>query len=269
MCERPGYLTGSSVGGRESHQLRGQGASRDAKPVVHILGRCRCLVTIGTFAALLSILRCAVASAASCAARRRDPRRETVAQIRRRSAATEAGRAGPLYPNRPARGAYRRKYPIWIDPKEKAVIVDGQISLREGMLEMFACTRNTKEHEAIVSADTKAFLVHTALLSLGAEAGHPAQFQPEYKPPTGTEIEVLVRWKDAQGKEQTARAQDWVKDIHTKKAMAYPFVFGGSSFWTDPESGKKFYQAEGGDFVCVSNFGTAMLDIPVEKLAIE
>ncbi len=157
------------------------------------------------------------------------------------------------------------KYPIWIDPKEKSVLVDGQICLREGMLEMFACTRNTKEHEAIVSADTKAYLVHAGLLSLGAEPGHPAQFQPEYKPPAGTEIDVLVRWQDAQGKMQTARAQDWVKDLHTKKAMTYPFVFGGSSFWIDPENGKKFYQAEGGDFVCVSNFGTAMLDIPVKS----
>jgi hypothetical protein len=133
------------------------------------------------------------------------------------------------------------------------------------MLEMFACTRNTKEHEAIVSADTKAYLVHAGLLALGAEVGHPVQFQPEFKPPEGTEIDVLVRWKDEHGKEQTARAQDWVKDDKTKKEMTYPFVFAGSGFWTDPDNGKKFYQAEGGDFVCVSNFGTAMLDIPVKS----
>jgi hypothetical protein len=157
------------------------------------------------------------------------------------------------------------RYPIWIDMKEKVVLVDGQICLREGMLEMFACTRNTKEHEAIVSADTKAILVHTGLLALGAEVGHPVQFQPEFKPPAGTEIDVLVRWKDEHGKDQTARAQDWIKDIKTKKEMAYQFVFAGSGFWTDPDNGKKFYQAEGGDFVCVSNFGTAMLDIPVKS----
>src|SRR6478735_5804282 len=36
------------------------------------------------------------------------------------------------------------RYPIWIDKKAKEVLVDGQICLREGMLEMFACTRNTK-----------------------------------------------------------------------------------------------------------------------------
>jgi hypothetical protein len=157
------------------------------------------------------------------------------------------------------------QYDIWIDPKEKAVLVDGQISLREGMLEMFACTRNTKEHESIVSANTKAYLVHAALLSLGAEPGKPAQFVPEYRPPSGTEIEVLVRWIDEKGKPHSARAQDWVKDIRTGKAMTQPFVFAGSSFWTDAQTGKRHYQAEGGDFICVSNFSTAMLDIPVES----
>jgi hypothetical protein len=157
------------------------------------------------------------------------------------------------------------KYDAWVDPKQKAVIVDGQISLREGMLELFACIRNTKEHESIVSVNAKAYLVHAALLALGADPGRPAQFVPKYRPPSGPEVEVLVQWLDEQGHEHSARAQDWVKDIRTGKAMTHPFVFAGSSFWTDEETGKKYYQAEGGDFICVSNFGTAMLDIPVES----
>jgi hypothetical protein len=156
-------------------------------------------------------------------------------------------------------------YDVWIDPKEKSVIIDGQVSLREGMLEMFACTRNTKEHESVVSANTKAFAVHAALLSLGAEPGSPVQWVPEYKPPTGTEIEIVVYWVDEKGKEQRMRAQQWVKDVRTGKEMTQPWVFGGSRFWTDEETGKKYYQAEGGDFICVSNFGTAMLDIPIES----
>ena len=130
---------------------------------------------------------------------------------------------------------------------------------------MFACTRNTKEHESIVSANTKAYIVHAALLSLGAEPGHPAQWVPAYRPPSGTEIEVMVFWVDENGKEQTTRAQEWVKDIRTGKAMTHPWVFAGSRFWTDQETGKKYYQAEGGDFICVSNFSTAMLDIPIES----
>lgn len=156
-------------------------------------------------------------------------------------------------------------FDVWLDPKRGVVLVDGQVSLRRGMLEMFACIRNTKEHESIVTVDTQAFLVHAGLLRLGAEPGHPAQFVPEFKPPAGTEIEVTVEWRDEDGKEHTARAQDWIRDLKTDKAMTYPFVFAGSRFWTDEETGKQYYQAEGGDFICVSNFGTAALDIPVES----
>jgi hypothetical protein len=225
---------------------------------------CRCFASVTAIAVLVLVL--APRSMAQQAVPRGDatPGAKSAPKPTPGNAVTKPA-APPSLPEPVGARRLSPKYPIWIDPKEKAVIVDGQICLREGMLEMFACTRNTKEHEAIVSADTKAYLVHTALLSLGAEPGHPAGFQPEYQPPAGTEIEILVRWKDSHGKERTARAQDWVKDVRTKKAMTYPFVFGGSSFWTDPENGKKFYQAEGGDFVCVSNFGTAMLDIPVKS----
>jgi len=156
-------------------------------------------------------------------------------------------------------------YDVWVDSKRGAVLVDGQVSLRRGMLEMFACIRNTKEHESVVTADTQAFLVHAGLLRLGAEPGHPAQFVPAFKPPAGTEIDVSVEWRDAAGKTQTAKAQDWIRDVKTGKAMTYHWVFAGSRFWTDEETGRQYYQAEGGDFICVSNFGTAALDIPVES----
>jgi len=157
------------------------------------------------------------------------------------------------------------KYDVWLDAQRGAILVDGQVSLRRGMLEMFACIRNSKEHESVVAADTQAFLVHAGLLRLGAEPGHPAQFVPDFKPPAGTEIDVSVEWRDAEGKMQTAKAQDWVRDVKTGKAMTHPWVFAGSRFWTDEQTGRQFYQAEGGDFICVSNFGTAALDIPVES----
>ncbi len=162
------------------------------------------------------------------------------------------------------------KYDVWVDAAKGMVIVDGRIALRRGMLEMFSCTRNTKEHESIVAADAQAFLVHAGLLRLGAEVGHPVQFmnaanQPEFKPPAGTEIDIEVMWHDTDGKEHTTRAQDWIRDMKTGKAMTYPWVFAGSRFWTDPDTGRQYYQAEGGDFICVANFGTAMLDIPVKS----
>jgi len=155
--------------------------------------------------------------------------------------------------------------PVWLDMANKRVVMEGQICQRDAPLEMFACLRNTKEHEAIVSVDVEAQTVHAGLLAAGAKPGHPARWDPTYVPATGMEIEVTVAWKDKQGKPQAARAQEWILDVRTKKAMAYPWVFAGSGFWTDEATGKKYYQAEGGDFICVSNFPSAMLDLPIES----
>ena len=46
-------------------------------------------------------------------------------------------------------------------------MIDGQICLNKGMLEMFAVPKGTKEHESIVSVNTKAQVVHAALLAVG------------------------------------------------------------------------------------------------------
>ena len=154
---------------------------------------------------------------------------------------------------------------VWIDPKKREVIVDGYVSLREGVLEMLACIAGTKEHESVIGVSSKAQTIHAALLAVGAKSGTPVQFRPEFKPPTGTEIEIEVRWLDDKGKWQSAKAQEWIQDAKTKKPMSQPWVFAGSTFWKDPENGKEFYMAESGDLICVSNFTTAMLDIPIES----
>src|SRR3990172_10606591 len=99
--------------------------------------------------------------------------------------AEEAAAPPPKLPAPEGATRLAPNFDVWLDAKRGVVLVDGQVSLRRGMLEMFACLRNTKEHESVVSANTQAFLVHAALLRLGAEPGHPAQFVPEFKPPTG------------------------------------------------------------------------------------
>jgi hypothetical protein len=73
-------------------------------------------------------------------------------------------------------------------------------------------------------------------------------------------------WKDAHGKRQTARAQDWVRNSKTGKAMQYPWVFGGSRFQKNEVTGETYYQADAdGDLICVSNFPGAMLDLPIQS----
>lgn len=156
-------------------------------------------------------------------------------------------------------------YDVWIDPAHKRVVVDGTVCLREGQLEMFACPRGTKEHESIVAADTLAHAVHAGLLAVGAKVGTPVQYQPSYKPATGMEVDVEIVWRDKAGTVHRDKAQDWIRDIKTGKPLAHPWVFAGSGFWEDEQTGSKSYLADSGDFICVSNFPSAMLDLPVES----
>lgn len=154
---------------------------------------------------------------------------------------------------------------VWFDKERKRLVLSGRVALREGQLEMFACLAGTKEHESVVAIDTKAYVVHAGLLACGAEAGKPVQFQPTFRAASGTEIDITVHWRDKEGKLQTARAQEWIRDIKTQKAMTQNWVFAGSGFWTDERTKEKFYLAEDGDFICVSNFASAMLDLPTES----
>jgi len=156
-----------------------------------------------------------------------------------------------------------KDYDLWIDPKRKLVIVDGQVCLREGQLEMFACPRGSKEHESIVSVNSKAQYVHAALMAVGAQPGKPVSFDPSYRPASGPVVDVYVLWEDEAGKKNRVRAQQWIKDVKTEREMSHPWVFAGSALWTDETTEQQYYQADGGDFICVSNFPTAMLDLPV------
>jgi hypothetical protein len=154
---------------------------------------------------------------------------------------------------------------IWLDPRKKRVVMVGRVCLREGQLEMFACPQGTKEHESIVSLPVKAYVIHAALLALGAKPGSPTVFVPEFRPATGTRVDVSLYWTDENGKRRSAWAQDWVRHWRTGLPMQEHWVFAGSSFWVNERTGEKYYQAEEGFLICLANFSTAMLDIPVES----
>ena len=154
---------------------------------------------------------------------------------------------------------------VWIDNDRKAVVTAGEVSLREGQLEMFACPAKTKEHESVVTVNSSAATVHAALLAIGAEKGKTVKFDPKYEPAEGQIVDVFVFWKDEKGMPRATRGQDWVKNAKTGKPLAFDWVFAGSGFWEDEKTGKKHYMANSGDLICVSNFPTATLDLPVES----
>lgn len=222
---------------------------------------------------------------------------------------------------------------VLLDKAGEQLILKGRVCLREGVLELLACLRGSKEHEAIFSIDTKAQMVHAGLLALGLEPGTPVRFVPEYKPATGPIIDIVVSWVDAEGKTVRYPAQHLVRNsvrrywvetlektpadllldgsedlrydekrkellwygpmsdqqrdqtlklskdpdfqrairkIHTAtqlKLLDASWVFAGSHFDTDPDTGKKYYLAESGDLICVANFSSATIDLSIPSSA--
>ncbi len=154
---------------------------------------------------------------------------------------------------------------VWIDRERGEVVVGGRVALDDGLLEFFACPKGTKEHESVVAVAASARLVHAALLAVGLEPGKPVSFDPEYRPATGPRIRVTMRWTDADGAVQEGDARGWIRNTRTGKALETDWVFAGSAFWIDPADGREYYQADGGDLLCVSNFPTATLDLPIES----
>jgi hypothetical protein len=102
---------------------------------------------------------------------------------------------------------------VLLDLEGKRLLLKSHVCLRKGSLELLCCLKQSKEHEAILSIDTKAYVVHTGLLAIGAEPGSPVQFEPEYKPASGQKIDVFVNWTDAKGKPHRVAAQEWIRYV--------------------------------------------------------
>lgn len=155
---------------------------------------------------------------------------------------------------------------LWFDPKERRLLLRAKVVLREGPLEHLLCLRGTKEHEAILSTRAIPRQIHAGLLLTGAEPGHPVRFVPQFAPPTGTKVAITLEWEE-NGKPRRANAKDWVRDERKKTAMETDWVFAGSELVNDPVSKTPYYLADDGDLVTVSNFASAILDVPFASSA--
>lgn len=150
--------------------------------------------------------------------------------------------------------------------QKRRVLVSAEVCLREGQLEQLLCRKHTKEHEAILTADVDARKIHAALLLTGAKEGSPVRYAPKYRAASGTTIKVSVQYKD-KDKLVTEPAQKWIKNAKNKKTLESDWVFAGSRLVANPldPDGKKLYLANDGDVICISNFETALLDLPIKS----
>lgn len=156
---------------------------------------------------------------------------------------------------------------VWLEVQgqKRRVILSAEVCLREGALEVFLCKKSSKEHESILSADVDGRNIHKALNLAGAQEGAPVQFMPKYKPAHGAAIKVFVQYED-KGQLKKVNARSWIRHSKTKKELESDWVFAGSRLVPNPLEKDKppIYLANtDGYFIGVSNFETALLDVPI------
>jgi hypothetical protein len=148
---------------------------------------------------------------------------------------------------------------------KRRVLINAQVVLRKGPLELFLCRKESKEHESILNADIDARDLHKALLITGAKPGTTCEYtEKKIKPATGTAVKISVQYEE-KGKTVTVPAGTWVRNMKTRKELKENWVFAGSKFVKNVLDPKKpdIYLANYGDVITISNFEDSLLDLPI------
>ncbi len=149
---------------------------------------------------------------------------------------------------------------VRIDWQRRLVEVDAEVVLREGELELLACSRHTHEHESILSVHARPLHIFQAMGLVGLDPGSPVRFDEKHDrwlPPTGEAVSLQVRYR-GKGKEHVVPAEEWLLDLERRRPpQKLNWVFAGSRTFRDG----KFGADTDGTFICVVNFETALITV--------
>ena len=169
---------------------------------------------------------------------------------------------------------------VKINVEKWCVDVQASVCLRQGMLELIACTKDTKEHESIILVEAKPSHIHTALLLLRAKPGNPAMqraIDPEGTrfvsvEPRGGPIDVFLVIKDAAGKETERPISDFIAAADPEDGSSGPekpakfpthtFLFTGSVIHGDGKGPHEYVCDQSGNVISLSTFGDELLCLP-------
>lgn len=173
---------------------------------------------------------------------------------------------------------------IKIRIKERYVDVDATVSLDAGMLELLACTKDTKEHESIIAVDAKAAHIHASLLLLNAIPGNPAMRKEVEEgrwidlPPRGSEVDVFLVVENEKGEQVERPISDFIEkgrddyyettgaeDPDPKEKIRFPtntFLFAGSHVYKGGEGPPVYLSDESGNVISLATFGDELLCLP-------
>jgi len=130
-------------------------------------------------------------------------------------------------------------------------------------LEVVACTKGTREHEALVMTEAQPSLVHAAMLLIGLEPGSPGAPRTRREAPIlpeGDSIRVEFVWRDSSGGEIVSDASDWIRHVETGETFGGSgWVFAGSRIVET--QGREFYDADGtGLLIGLATFANARIE---------
>ena len=182
--------------------------------------------------------------------------------------------------------------------EKRCVDLEARVCLDAGYLELIACTQGTKEHESIVSVSSKALHIHTALLLLGADSGHPEMRKLVDEKterwvnlaPRGDPVEVMLVLGSNEGKMVEKPISDFVQHSKSRldevdgQVLSAPdgkeknrqvdgnaaelsktFLFAGSRL-RDAGAGPKQYLADlSGNVISIATFGDEVLCLPTHQ----
>lgn len=175
----------------------------------------------------------------------------------------------------PADGVRPFAEAVRIDWPKLTVEVDAEVVLREGPLELFACSPRTREHESILSVPARPMHIYQAMGLIGLNPGKPLRYDEGAKrwdAPTGDRLELRVRYTDEHGTHIVASEQ-WVtsskslnrdqKEVAEKSAAQPPsavyielgWLFAGSMNLPDG----RFAADADGTIACLVDFESALI----------
>jgi hypothetical protein len=155
---------------------------------------------------------------------------------------------------------------IQIDWKSKVIEIGAIVVLREGPLELLACSPQTREHESILSVSARPLHIFQAMGLIGLEAGSPARYNEmldRWFPASGEPLDLRVHWRDGD-KDRTVSPAAWMVEKKTgKPPETLRWVFAGSLV---REEGWFGADADG-TVVCVVDFDSALIALSARHSA--
>ena len=165
---------------------------------------------------------------------------------------------------------------VKLDKNASTVTMPAKVNMVDGLVEYLCVSPRGATHESVLISEAGPQNVHVAMLLLGAKGAAPAdtkakpgQITAEYlaKLPklVGDRVQLSVKWKDKEGKEQTVPVERWVTQRVVEKNKPAkespmkdgPWLYNGSFLFEG-----RFVAESEGTYASIATMPSALINNP-------